>query len=840
MHSHHFPALFRTFSSCKRGAVAVVFAFSLVPMIAFGGLAVDASRSYLARSALQNALDAAALVGAKNLKMEKTERNALIEEYFKHNWRPGFLGSDAHPVLTIEEIDGGEDFDSSIRLSASVTIPTTLIRVLDIDTVSVSTRSEAIQPEKRTYEIALALDTTASMAGKVDGVRRVDAMKAAATEFVDYLFTAPGDDAPSEKIDGLSMSVVPFTALVNVGNQHTNFLAPNSTKNVTWDWPHGKGEWRGCVFERSFYGPLGNEYKGNDLTDAPPSEERYWPYHVTAPISYELMQACKAAPKLPPPVSPPPPPKPPTPPAPPKCYETPVVPCDPCMVDGEIVQCPPGTPTVCYGPKKEVPCKEGMVAGNGGAMPAGRDFAQASTSSTSSASLPAIRPQDIPDTSATGFPACPLAETGALPSVSHGLVNIGPYKTFWTGYSRYEPFSTYVNSDGIRFFHPPPHPNIAAYVKSLTWNKDIPALRNNSIHGSNNVDTGQPICCYGGYNEYVQGVSAWTSTGRWISPWPTTNPKFGGWGNSGCGIPLLPLTDRRSDVLGKINDIDIISTVKEGGTDISQYQGTLLHQGLAWAWRTISPRWAGDWKNEHGGKAIAPKNYGGTRNIKAVVVLTDGLNFLADPQARKGWPSYASWFNLNGTEISLKGDSNVSFYGNNNRKIRSTGVDNSAYGLLRVGNGSHLHGGHATEFCRLRLAAFNYAKTDSARRVDEDVLAVWGCREHECMLRDSSGKCLGAVSATTADTNNAEAALVGPYWDELERRMVATCNNMRKEGVRPYFILFNVADGASKDRSIKALQSCSAGRVYDAADTASLQSAFRAIANDLNSLRLTK
>ncbi|MCM2295664.1 pilus assembly protein TadG-related protein [Rhodoferax sp.] len=54
-------------SRCQRGAVAITFAFSLLVLFGFMALVFDLGRTYVVRTELQNAADAAALAGAKDL-----------------------------------------------------------------------------------------------------------------------------------------------------------------------------------------------------------------------------------------------------------------------------------------------------------------------------------------------------------------------------------------------------------------------------------------------------------------------------------------------------------------------------------------------------------------------------------------------------------------------------------------------------------------------------------------------------------------------------------------------------------------------------------------------------
>lgn len=95
--------------------------------------------------------------------------------------------------------------------------------------------------------------------------------------------------------------------------------------------------------------------------------------------------------------------------------------------------------------------------------------------------------------------------------------------------------------------------------------------------------------------------------------------------NLACGSPITSLTPRRADVDAAI---DAMSAIARGGT-----AGNL---GLAWGWRTISPRWRGLW----GGRTPAthPLDYRTPFMEKVVVILTDGNNQFADEDRASGTP----------------------------------------------------------------------------------------------------------------------------------------------------------------------------------------------------------
>lgn len=122
--------------------------------------------------------------------------------------------------------------------------------------------------------------------------------------------------------------------------------------------------------------------------------------------------------------------------------------------------------------------------------------------------------------------------------------------------------------------------------------------------------------------------------------WPTINSSYTASNqaakgpNLACGGPITGLTDSRASIDAGIG---AMKPWRRGGT-----AGNL---GLAWGWRTISPRWRGLW----GGDADLPLDYR-TENIsKVVVMLTDGNNeFYNLPNGEGGDPATPSDFTAYG------------------------------------------------------------------------------------------------------------------------------------------------------------------------------------------------
>ena len=101
-----------------------------------------------------------------------------------------------------------------------------------------------------------------------------------------------------------------------------------------------------------------------------------------------------------------------------------------------------------------------------------------------------------------------------------------------------------------------------------------------------------------------------------IKDWLTANNE--GYGpNLGCGPPITPLVQPKSDVVAALNNM---GPWHRGGT-----AGNL---GMVWGWRVLSPRWRGLW----GGNTpnTRPLDYDASDTDKVVVMLTDGDNNVYD------------------------------------------------------------------------------------------------------------------------------------------------------------------------------------------------------------------
>ena len=229
----------------RRGAVAIITAFVIVPLTLAVGVAVDASRIFLVRSRLSQAADSAALAAA-----QVTDPTTLQDDarrIFEANFPSGYMDASVRPLNVVYD-----DASGRVEVTAEAVVPTILMRLATIDNVNVGAHAAAVR-EVKPLELALILDVTGSMCQPCS---KIDALKAAGHDLLNILFGTQETSAE------LAIAVVPFSARVNIGTSRTS-------------WVSGSGSWQGCVEMRS--GSLA-------LSDAPPSSGKF---PKTVPVSYQ-------------------------------------------------------------------------------------------------------------------------------------------------------------------------------------------------------------------------------------------------------------------------------------------------------------------------------------------------------------------------------------------------------------------------------------------------------------------------------------------------------------------------------------------------------------------------
>lgn len=242
--------MLKRFTGDDRGSVMPLFALSILPIFGFVGLAVDYSRANSARTAMQSALDSAALMlsrDAPNLSQAQLTQKA--NDYFRALYTRAEVQNLAL-TATFETVQAGS---FKVNLSGSGAIDTSFTRLFGQNQIQIGTTSEVAWGLKR-LEVALALDNTGSMASH----GKISELKKAVKSLLDTLQNA------AKRPDDVKVAIIPFDTTVSIGKNYKNEpWIDYSVNNIK------KKKWQGCVEDRD---------QPNDVLDTTPvGESSYFP-----------------------------------------------------------------------------------------------------------------------------------------------------------------------------------------------------------------------------------------------------------------------------------------------------------------------------------------------------------------------------------------------------------------------------------------------------------------------------------------------------------------------------------------------------------------------------------
>jgi Flp pilus assembly protein TadG len=190
----------------RKGATALVFALSAVPLILMGGAAVDYGRMMRAEAYMQQVGDAAALAAAASNSKVRSDLERIARNYVEANHDPYLVGD-----LRVSGVEITENDEVVVRTETE--LPATFMAIAGFDELGISTSSTAVRGYPGSVEIAMVLDNTWSMSD-VDskGVKKIDALKSSARLLVDELTKVKDAD--------VQFGLVPYADYVNVGTSN--------------------------------------------------------------------------------------------------------------------------------------------------------------------------------------------------------------------------------------------------------------------------------------------------------------------------------------------------------------------------------------------------------------------------------------------------------------------------------------------------------------------------------------------------------------------------------------------------------------------------------------------
>ncbi|MEA3025341.1 MAG: hypothetical protein QOF91_626 [Alphaproteobacteria bacterium] len=260
-------SLLSRFLRNRDAGVAPMLALAALPLFGFVGAAVDYSRAASARTAMQAALDASALMLSKDAQTLTADN---LAQKTSADFKAMFTRPEAYDVQVASEFSQPAQGNFLLKLTASAKVNTVFSRLLGHSTISLAADTQVLWGIKK-LNLALVLDNTGSMQQNA----KMTNLKTAAHNLLTTLQNAaktPGD---------VKVAIAPFATDVNAGTSNVNaswidwtdWDAANgscssnsySTKttclshNKIWT-PNPHSTWNGCVYDRD---------QNNDVTNTP-------------------------------------------------------------------------------------------------------------------------------------------------------------------------------------------------------------------------------------------------------------------------------------------------------------------------------------------------------------------------------------------------------------------------------------------------------------------------------------------------------------------------------------------------------------------------------------------
>ena len=161
----------------QRGTAFAYLGITLFALVGFTGLAVDLGRSYVIKSNLSKAVDAAALAAARTIGEGQSAARDEANKIFNVNFRNGYLGVTSVQNPPLIDFSVAADDSNVITVSSRAVLPTTFMQVFGFRDINVAASGQAT---RRLVDLAFIVDHSGSLSSEYDAV------KSAAQQFVSY------------------------------------------------------------------------------------------------------------------------------------------------------------------------------------------------------------------------------------------------------------------------------------------------------------------------------------------------------------------------------------------------------------------------------------------------------------------------------------------------------------------------------------------------------------------------------------------------------------------------------------------------------------------------------
>ena len=195
----HLGAALAAFPAAGQGNVVILFAFLSLPLLGFTGAAIDYGMATRLETKLQAATDATALALCQTPNATAT----TVLQAQANTMMAGYMGQ----TVTVDAL-GVSSNPRQITLTTHIPYPAFFGKITRVNGMRPHATARCATPLPKTFEIALVLDNTGSMSISDGTQTKMQALKTAAANFVDYVATNDSFAA------GTRISIVPFAGAV--------------------------------------------------------------------------------------------------------------------------------------------------------------------------------------------------------------------------------------------------------------------------------------------------------------------------------------------------------------------------------------------------------------------------------------------------------------------------------------------------------------------------------------------------------------------------------------------------------------------------------------------------
>ena len=260
----------KRFPGATRGNIAMMFAIGSIPMILAIGGGIDYSRATVARTQMQDALDATSLALSRQ-KTLGTMTGAQMMTFSTNYFNANFTNTDLD-AAGVTLVPSYASAGPSVTIGGSGKVTMAFLGLIGITKIPITATSTTIWGQSR-LRIALVLDNTGSMSS----ANKMSALKTATHALLTQLqnaVTTPGD---------VYASIIPFARDVNAGASNygqtwvrwdlwnevngtcsrTTYTTKTTCANASRTWTAANhNTWNGCLTDRD---------QNNDTTNTAPS-----------------------------------------------------------------------------------------------------------------------------------------------------------------------------------------------------------------------------------------------------------------------------------------------------------------------------------------------------------------------------------------------------------------------------------------------------------------------------------------------------------------------------------------------------------------------------------------